>query len=148
MVNSPLRRSGIRDILMDFGKPELRFTGVGYRNNLSSTFKAFEFVKTPSRSTAKSDYTLNAYMFNWYFDDIHGPDYYFQAIEEDNSGTQLKLTVSVSVGIKENVTGQAGFEINYRAQDKLLYGQSITYMDSEPRTYTSSDYLYFGLNNN
>ncbi len=88
-----------------FGGPEIRFDGAVYQVGSTSGVQAFTKTQTPSRSSAKSGYSLNQGLFEWYFDNTHGPDYYLQTWEIDDSGTTYKFTSSVTVGVKDVVSG-------------------------------------------
>ncbi len=129
-----------------FGAPEIRFDGVVYNNDFSAAFQAFSKTQNPSRSKAKDGYTLNQELFGWYFDENHGPDYYLQTWEIDDSGSTYKLTVGVTAGKKDVASGTAAFEISYTAEDKKLPGELIHYTSPSPRTITDS-YLEFTLVN-
>lgn len=90
-----------------FGGPELRFDGVVYNDNFSSAHQAFTKTQLPSRSNAKDGYTLNQGLFYWYFADHHGPDYYVQSWEIDDSGTTHKFSVGVTTTAKDPITGSS-----------------------------------------
>lgn len=125
-----------------FGGPELRFDGVIYSIGSATTYQAFTKTQHPSRDNAKDGYTLTQDLFNWYFENNHGPDYYIQSWEIDDSGTTYKLTVGVSVGKKDVVTGTAAFELSYKAQDKKLAGELIHYTSATPKTISDSFIQY------
>ena len=134
-----------------FGGPEIRFDGVAYSVSGSSTFQAFSKTRTPSRDQAKDGYYFTQDLFRWYFDGSspsHGPNYYIQSWEIDDSGTTYKLGVSVTAGVKigDNVEtkGTASFEISYKAQDKKLPGQLINYQDPT-QVIISDSYLQFRM---
>ena len=122
-----------------FGGPEIRFDGVVYNNNSSSTTQAFKVTRTPSRDEASDGYTMGQDLFNWYFNDAQGPDYYIQSWEIDDAGTTHKLTVGVSAGKEGGVKGSASYELTYRAQDKQLAGRLINH--KSPVTETVGDDL-------
>jgi len=71
-------------------------------------------------------------MFDWYFDDNHGPDYYLQSWEIDDDGTTQKFTVGCSTSKKDGISGTASFELTYKAQDYKLAGQLVHYTASNP----------------
>jgi hypothetical protein len=128
------------------GAPELRFDGVVYSLGSHTAYQAFKKTVVPSRSNAKDGFTLNQGLFNWYFDTSHGPDYYIQSWEIDNSGTTYKLTVGVTAGKKDVASGTASFELSYTAQDRQLPGELIHYTSATPKTVSDS-YLEFKLEN-
>lgn len=123
-----------------YGAPELRFEGVVYNNDFSAAFKAFSNMEYPNnRNQASNGYTLALWtatqnLFAWHFDANHGPDYYIQSYEIDDSGTTQSLTVGVTAGKKDVVTGNASFTLTYKAQDKVLKGELIHYTNSSPAT--------------
>lgn len=129
-----------------FGGPELRFDGVVYNDGFSAAYQAFTKTQHPSRNNAKDGYTLTQNLFEWYYDNNHGPDYYIQTWEIDDSGTTYKLTVGVSAGKKDVVTGTASFELSYKAQDKKLAGELIHYTSPTPKTINDS-FIEFKLEN-
>lgn len=83
------------------GAPEIRFDGVIYNIGGASAMQACSNIEyVPSRSHAKDGYTLASWtatqnLFRWYFDTSHGPNYYLQTFEVDNSGVLLRLLTSV-----------------------------------------------------
>lgn len=84
----------------------------------------------PARQNASNGYTLPSStavqnLFSWHFDSNHGPDYYLQSYEIDDSGTTQSLTVGVTAGKKDVITGNALFTLTYKAQDKVLKGELI-----------------------
>ena len=136
-----------------FGGPEIRFDGVAYSVSGSSTFQAFSKTRTPSRDQAKDGYFFTQDLFRWYFDGSspsHGPNYYIQSWEIDDSGTTYKLGVSVTAGVKigddieTEGKGTASFEISYKAQDRKLPGQLINYQDPT-QVIISDSYLQFRM---
>jgi hypothetical protein len=128
------------------GAPELRFDGVVYSVGSNTAYQAFTKTQKPSRSDAKDGYTLNQGLFNWYFDSSHGPDYYIQSWEIDDSGTTYKLTVGVTAGKKDAVSGTASFELSYTAEDRKLAGELIHYTSATPKA-VSDAYIHFVLQN-
>ena len=130
------------------GRPELRFDGVVYNDNFSAAFQAFSKMEyPPARHNASNGYTLSAHtdilnLFIWNFEQNHGPDYYVQAWELDEQGTTLKLTVGVSVGQKDAVSGTASFELTYRAEDKRLAGQLLHYTNPMPTMISDGTIQY------
>ena len=126
------------------GKPELRFDGVVYNDSFSSAYQAFSKNQNPSRSDASNGYTLTQGLFDWYFDDNHGPDYFIQAMEMDDNGATYKITIGVTVGKKDVVSGTASFELTYRAGDEKLAGELINYKSSTPKTISDS-YIEFKI---
>jgi hypothetical protein len=129
-----------------FGGPELRFDGVVYNTNFTAAFQAFTKMQNPTRKSASDGYTLNQGLFNWYFDDHHGPDYYIQAWEIDDSGTTHKFSVSVTAGSKESTHGSASYELIYRQEDRRLAGELIHHKSSTPKTVSDS-YIEYRLSN-
>ena len=129
-----------------YGGPELRFEGVVYDDTFSSAYLAFSKTQHPPRDLAVLGFSPNQELFEWHFDNNHGPDYYIQSWEIDDSGTTAKLTVGVSAGKKDQVTGTASFELSYKAQDKKLAGELIHYTSSTPKTIADS-YIWFVLGN-
>ena len=63
-----------------FGGPELQFDGVVYNNSFSAAFKSYTKMVSPSRNSAKDGFNLSQNLFEWYFDDNHGPDYYSETV--------------------------------------------------------------------
>lgn len=129
-----------------FGGPEIRFDGVVYNSNSGAAIQAFKKTQNPSRDMAKHGYTLTQDLFNWYYDTHQGPDYYIQSSEIDDSGATYKVSVSVTAGKKDVVSGTVGFEISYTAQDKELAGELIHYQSATPKTISDS-YIVFKLTN-
>lgn len=122
-----------------FGGPELRFDGVVYNNNSSTTVQAFKKTRTPSRDEASDGYSFTQDLFRWYFNENQGPDYYIQSWEIDDAGTTHELTVGVSFGKEGAAQGSASYKLTYRAQDKQLAGELIN--NRNPVTETISDDL-------
>ncbi len=110
-----------------FFGPELRFEGVVYNDSFSAAFNAFTKIQTPSRNFANIGYTPFQDLFRWYFDDNHGPDYNIVAFEDDDSGATQQLTVGVSAGSKETVTGTANYQITYKEEDKKIAAELLHY---------------------
>ena len=125
-----------------FGGPELKFDGVVYNNDNSAATLAFTAYQNPSRNSAKDGYTLNQYLFPWYFDNTHGPNYHVESYELDDAGSTQNFTVSVSTGVKNAVTGTATYTLSLRAEDRRLTNQLIQYTDQVPQTI-SGPYIQF-----
>ena len=81
-------------------------------------------------------------LFEWYFDDNHGPDYYIQSFEIDDDGTTQSLTVGVSAGKKDDVSGTASFSFTYKGQDKVLKGELIHYTSQLPKVIADSQIIF------
>ena len=128
------------------GGPEIRFDGVVYNDSFSAAYKVFSKMQTPPRDLASLGYFPNQNLFEWYFDDNHGPDYYIQSSEIDDSGSTSKITLSVSAGKKDNITGTASYELNYKAQDKILAGELIHYTSSTPKEISDSNIIFILTN--
>jgi hypothetical protein len=84
----------------------------------------------PHRHNASNGYTLASWtatqnLFTWHFDSNHGPDYYLQSYEIDDVGITQSLTVGITAGKKDAVTGNASFSLTYKAEDKVLKGELI-----------------------
>lgn len=129
-----------------YGGPELRFDGVVYNDSFSAAYQAFTKMQNPPRDLATLGYFPNQNLFEWYFDDNHGPDYYIQTWEIDDSGTSYKLTVGVTAGKKDEASGTATFELSYKAQDKKLAGELIHYTSPTPKIISDSN-IEFVLEN-
>lgn len=120
------------------GKPELRFEGVVYNDAFSAAFLAFTKDQHPTRSDASGGYYLTQGLFYWNFAGNHGPDYYIQAMELDDTGATYKITVTV--GKKDS--GSASFELSYKDNDEKLAGELINYTTSTPHTVSDSNIEY------
>jgi hypothetical protein len=127
-----------------FGGPELRFNCVVYNDNFTAAFQACEKYVNCSRSSAKDGFDPNQNLFQWYFDDNHGPDYYIQSFEIDDSGTTQELTVGVTAGKKDVISGTASYKITYKKQDKTCSSELIHYTSIKPNVISDSR-LYFKL---
>ncbi len=134
------------------GAPEIRFDGVVYNNDFTAAFQAFSAMEyPPTRNHAHDGYTLSVWtstnnLFRWYFDLNQGPDYYLQAWELDDSGTSHTLTVGVTAGKKDVVTGTATYQLTYREEDIKLKGELIHYTHPSP-SIISDGSLEFRLEN-
>jgi hypothetical protein len=128
-----------------FCGPEIRFGGVTYFTGSATAIQAFQVTRKPSRKEAKDAYSFTQDLYRWYFEGSNtsnGPNFYIQSSEIDDSGTTVKFTVSVTAGQKDGpISGTAGFEITYTAQDKRMLGRLINYQD--PITEALSDDLIF-----
>jgi Protein of unknown function (DUF3103) len=120
------------------GKPELRFEGVVYNDAFSAAFLAFSKDQHPTRSSASGGYSLTQGLFNWNFAGNHGPDYYIQAMELDDTGATYKITITV--GKKDS--GSASFELSYKDNDEKLAGELINFTTSTPHTVSDSNIEY------
>jgi len=129
-----------------FGGPELNFKGVVYNDGFSAAFQAFDKTQLPDRALASGGYNPNQGLFYWYFDDTHGPDYWIQSAEIDNWGATQKVTVGVTAGVKGVVSGSAAYELTYKAQDKLLAGEIIHYLNSTPSPISDSYIIFTVIN--
>jgi hypothetical protein len=123
------------------GAPEIRIDIVVYNDDFSAAFLAACWNwDMPSRMMASDGgYLRDFKLFNWYFDENHGPDYFLQSWEIDDDGTTQKLTIGVTAGKKDVATGTASYELTYKAEDKRLAGQLIHYSSTVP--FTVSDGL-------
>jgi hypothetical protein len=129
------------------GAPELRFSIVVYNNDESASRLAATInIGFSSRNLAWAGKPTNFVFFNWYFDDEHGPDYYVQSAEIDDTGTAHKITVGVSVGVKDKVTGTASQELTYKNGDEILAGRLINYRDQSP-SIVQDDLIMFFIDN-
>jgi len=113
------------------GAPELRIDVVVYNDAFSGAYLASSKNVNYSNRTELAK-TLEYNMFDWYFDDNHGPDYYLQSCEIDDDGTTQKFTVGCSTSKKDGISGTASFELTYKAQDYKLAGQLVHYTASNP----------------
>ena len=127
-----------------FGGPELKFEGVVFNNYANEAGRIFTTYQYPSRNSAKDGYTLNQYLFAWYFDNAHGPDYHIESYELDETGSTQNFTVTVSKGVKTAVTGSVDFTLDHLSQDRRLTGQSIDYKNQVPQSF-NSQYIEFKL---
>ena len=125
------------------GAPELRFDCVVYLNSSNTASQAAKkFIYPSSRDQASEGFFISQPLFSWYFDDSHGPNYYIQCSEIDDSGVSYKITVGVTGGKKDVITGSADFELTYKEGDDLCAGQLINYKDSSP-TVISDATIFF-----
>lgn len=125
-----------------YGGPELRFNGAVYFDGSNSAVNAFVTQINPPRYMAVDGFPIEIGLFEWYFDDNHGPDYYIQSFEIDDDGTTQSLTVGVSAGKKDDVSGTASFSFTYKGQDKVLKGELIHYTSQLPKVIADSQIIF------
>ncbi|MBB3842399.1 hypothetical protein FHS57_006430 [Runella defluvii] len=129
------------------GAPEIRFDGVIYNIGGASAMQACSNIEyVPSRSHAKDGYTLASWtatqnLFRWYFDTSHGPNYYIQTFEVDNSGSTQTTNVSVTY---QGVTSTIG--LTYKEDDKKMKGELINSSHPSPATIADGN-IEFVLEN-
>jgi hypothetical protein len=129
------------------GAPEIRFDGVIYNIGGSSAMQACSNTEyVPSRSHAKDGYTLAYWtatqnLFRWYFDSSHGPNYYLQTFEIDNSGSTQTTNVSVTY---QGITSTIG--LTYKEDDKKMKGELINSTHPSPATIADGN-IEFVLEN-
>jgi hypothetical protein len=129
------------------GAPELRFSLVVYNNTESAAFQAATTnINFSSRDQAWAGKSPKYVFFNWYFADEHGPDYYIQSAEIDDTGATHKFTVGVSGGVKDKVTGSISYELTYKNGDEILAGRLINYRDQSP-SIVQDDLIWFWIDN-
>jgi hypothetical protein len=115
------------------GGPEIRFHAVVYTDGATAaTMLAGMKQVNLTREEARAGIQINQPLFRWCFDSNHGPDYYIQSSEIDDAGTTYTLSVGVTVGKKDAVSGSAEFEITFKSLDKTLAGELIHYTSSAP----------------
>ena len=123
-----------------YGAPEIRFDGVVYNDGFTAAYQAFTNMEYPNnRNQASNGYTLAIWtsiqnLFIWNFESNQGPDYYIQSWEIDDDGTTQSLTVGVSAGKKDAVTGTASYTLSYKSEDRKLKGELIHYTHPTPST--------------
>lgn len=127
-----------------FGGPELRFNVVVYNVSYSTTFSPNPLWSTLSRNQASGGYAAYLNLFNWYFNTSHGQNYQVNSFEIDDAGSTQSLTVGVNGTSTQGVT--ASYNITYKAQDKVLAGRLIYYLDSAPTTI-GDDRIFYKLEN-
>ena len=124
------------------GGPEIQFDCVVYNNDFSAAYAAASGKQSHvSRETAKDGWIPEGShlgLFEWYFDDNHGPDYFLQVGEMDDAGSTHKFTIGVTAGKKDVASGSASYELTYKGLDIKLPSELIHYTSSSPRTI--SDY--------
>jgi hypothetical protein len=116
------------------GAPDMRFDCVVYlRSSNSASQAAKKYYNFSSRDAAAAGVYLTQPLFRWYFDSSsHGPDYYIQSAEIDDTGTTHQITVGVTVGDKEKTSGTASYTLTYKNGDEILAGELINYQNSSP----------------
>ncbi|MCP9745130.1 hypothetical protein [Lacihabitans sp. CS3-21] len=127
-----------------FGGPELRFNVVVYNVSYSTAFSPNPLWSTPSRNQASGGYSAYLNLFNWYFNTSHGQNYVVNPFEIDDAGSTQSLTVGVNGTSTQGIT--ASYNITYKAQDKVLAGRLINYLDSAPTT-VGDDRIFYKLEN-
>ena len=125
-----------------YAGPELRFNGAVYFDGSNTAVNAFVTQINPPRVMAIDGFPITIGLFEWYFDDNHGPDYYIQSFEIDDDGTTQSLTVGVTAGQKDVITGTASFSFTYKAQDKILKGDLIHYTSQIPKLLADSNIIF------
>jgi hypothetical protein len=83
------------------GGPEIQLDCVVYNNHFSAAFQAASGIRLhASRNTAKNGWipisSNGQELFQWYFDENHGSDYFLQVGEMDAIGGTQKLTVGIT----------------------------------------------------
>ncbi len=127
------------------GAPELRFDCVVYLTGSSTASQAAKkFIYPSSRDKASEGYSVAQELFSWWFEDSHGPNYYIQSAEVDGTGASHKITVGVTAGKKDEVTGTAQYELTYKDGDDICAGQLINYKDAQ-LTIVSDATIYFKI---
>lgn len=116
------------------GAPDMRFDCVVYiRSSNTASQAAKKNYYFSSRDEAAAGVYLTQPLFRWYFDSSsHGPDYYIQSAEIDDTGTTHTITVGVTVGNKEETSGTASYSLTYKNGDEILAGELINYKNSSP----------------
>ncbi|MCF0061341.1 hypothetical protein MUK70_19060 [Dyadobacter chenwenxiniae] len=129
------------------GAPEIRFDGVIYSIAGGTAMTACSNTEyVPSRHHAKDGYTLAAWtatqnLFRWYFNSGHGPNYYLQTFEVDDSGS----TQTTNVGVTYNgITSSIG--LSYKEDDKKMKGELIYTTHPSPATIADGN-IQFRLEN-
>ena len=130
------------------GRPELHFEGVVYNALNSAAVKAFAFTLNPPRSVAQDGFTPHSYLFNWYFTQHHGPNYFIKSSEDDDSNTTFEFTATVgAIGRPGPGTGSASLKITYTPNDEFGQEQLISFSDGVPAIYNSDAFFRFGIEN-
>ncbi len=135
------------------GAPEIRFDGVVYNKTFSAAFQAFIKMEIPpARHNAKNGYTLALHtntlnLFNWHFDENHGPDYYIQTFEIDDKGKTQEVSVAVTAKDENgNSSGTSSYKLTYKAEDIKMAGELIHY--TRPNvSWVSDGLIEFRLEN-
>jgi hypothetical protein len=111
--------------------PEIRFDCVVYlRSGNAASQAAKKQYDFSSRAAASNGVFLTQSLFKWYFDNAsHGPDYYIQSAEIDDTGATHTITVGVTVGNKDSTSGTASYALTYKNSDDILAGELIHYLN-------------------